>query len=117
STEAAKHEVLAGSELVLCAAAAGIQVLSQNHLTNAKQLKIVADVNAVPPLGIQGVAVNADGVIVENTQIYGIGALAIGQLKYTVQHQLLKQMLAAEKPQVFDFMAAFSLARELVKIA
>lgn len=117
STEAAKQEALAGSELVLCAAAAGMQVLSQNHLANAKQLKIVADVNAVPPLGVQGLAVNGDGVIVENTQMYGIGALAIGQLKYTVQHQLLKQMLAAEKPQVFDFIAAFSLARELVKIA
>ncbi len=117
ATEVAKQEVIAASELVLCAAAAGVEVLNQNHLANAKQLKILADVNAVPPLGIKGVVVSDDGVLVEHTQMYGIGALAIGQLKYTVQHQLLKQMLTADKPQVLEFMAAFSLARELVKTA
>ena len=70
-----------------------------------------------------------DGVQVAGTNIYGIGALAIGQLKYATQHQLLKQMLpqdqekTQDKPQdkpgqkikYLDFMAAFNLARELSK--
>ena len=115
TSEAAKQKVLAASELVLCAAAAGVQVLSQSQLTDAKQLKVVADVNAVPPLGVQGVGVSDDGILVVNTKVYGIGALAIGQLKYTTQNQLLKQMLKADKPLTLEFMAAFNLARELLK--
>lgn len=119
TTDAAKQKVLEQADIVICAAAAGIQVISQEHLAHAKQLKIVADVNAVAPMGVQGVGVSDDGVLIAGTQIYGIGALAIGQLKYTTQHQLLKQMLPSdqpfEKPKYLEFMAAFKLARELLK--
>lgn len=113
TTEAAKSALLAQTEIVLCAAAAGVQVLSTANLTSAKQLKIVADVNAVSPLGIEGVAVGDDGVKIAHSKAVGIGALAIGQLKYLTQHQLLKYMISAEKPQVLEFVAAFNLAREL----
>jgi methylene-tetrahydromethanopterin dehydrogenase len=116
-SEAAKQEVLAQTEIAICAAAAGVQVISDALLVGAKQLKIVADVNAVAPLGIQGVAVGDDGVQIADRQAYGIGALAIGQLKYATQHQLLKAMLSVEKPQVLEFMAAFSLARQLLRAA
>lgn len=119
SNDAKKTDVLAQAEIVICAAAAGVQVISQDHLAHAKQLKIVADVNAVAPSGVQGVDVSSDGVLIAGTQVYGIGALAIGQLKYTTQHQLLKQMLPAndalEKPKYLEFIAAFNLARELLK--
>ena len=119
TTEAAKLNVLARADIVICAAAAGIQVISQKHLTHAKQLKIVADVNAVAPMGVQGVGVSDDGALIAGTEIYGIGAIAIGQLKYQTQHKLLKQMLAVdqpfEKPRYLEFIAAYKLARELLK--
>ena len=114
TTEQAKQQVLANADLVICAAAAGVQVISQGHLQVAKKLKVLADVNAVPPLAVQGVAVDSDGVVIEGSQAFGIGALAIGQLKYLTQQQLLKDMLMAEKPQVLEFMSAFKLARELL---
>jgi methylene-tetrahydromethanopterin dehydrogenase len=114
-----KYKILESTEIAICAAAAGVQVLSKDHLAHAKQLKVVADVNAVAPLGAEGVGVSDDGVLIEGTNIYGIGALAIGQLKYTTQHQLLKQMLPSdqpfEKPKYYEFIAAFKLARELLK--
>ena len=114
SSELAKKQVLESTEIALCAAAAGVQVLSINHLMVAKQLKIVADVNAVAPLGVAGVLVSADGVKIEASAAYGIGAMAIGSLKYTTQQQLLQQMLSADKPQMFEFMAAFKLASALL---
>jgi len=114
TTEQAKQQVLANADLVICAAAAGVQVISQGHLQVAKKLKVLADVNAVPPLAVQGVAVGSDGIVIEGSQAFGIGALAIGQLKYLTQQQLLKDMLMAEKPQVLEFMSAFKLARELL---
>ena len=117
STDAKKTAILAQAEIVISAAAAGVQVITQPQLMLAKRLKIVADVNAVAPNGVQGVDAGHDGVIIAGTQIYGIGAMAIGQLKYATQHQLLKQMLRLEqdKPNYLEFMAAFNLARELSK--
>ena len=114
SSEPAKKQVLESTEIALCAAAAGVQVLSVNHLSVAKQLKIVADVNAVAPLGVAGILVSADGVKIEAIVAYGIGAMAIGSLKYITQQQLLQQMLSADKPQMFEFMAAFKLATALL---
>lgn len=117
STDAKKASVMAQAEIVISAAAAGVQVVTQPQLMLAKRLKIVADVNAVAPNGVQGVDCGYDGVMVAGTQIYGIGAMAIGQLKYATQHQLLKQMLSLDqdKPKYLEFMAAFNLARELSK--
>jgi len=115
-SELTKQDVLSNTDIAVCAAAAGVQVISQTHLKSAKQLKVVADVNAVSPLGVQGVAVDSDGLPIESSQTYAIGALAIGQLKYMTQHQLLKQMLAADKPQVLNFMTAFRLARDLLQM-
>jgi methylene-tetrahydromethanopterin dehydrogenase len=114
SSELAKKQVLESTEIALCAAAASVQVLSTNHLSVAKQLKIVADVNAVAPLGVAGVLVSADGVKIEDSSAYGIGAMAIGSLKYMTQQQLLQQMLSGDKPQMFEFMAAFKLASALL---
>jgi methylene-tetrahydromethanopterin dehydrogenase len=113
SHDALKTNLLANTDIALCAAAAGVQVLSKAQLAESAVLKIVADVNAVPPLGVEGVAVGDDGMQIEKSQVTGIGALAIGQLKYQIQHELLKRMLSTEQPQVFDFMSAYHLAREL----
>lgn len=116
SSDAKKDHVLAQADIVISAAAAGVQVISLQQLTQVTRLKIVADVNAVAPNGVQGVDVSYDGVTLAGTAIYGIGALAIGQLKYATQHQLLKQMLLLdqEKPKYLEFMAAFNLARALL---
>jgi methylene-tetrahydromethanopterin dehydrogenase len=117
STDDKKQAILSSTEIVLCAAAAGIQVVSQKHLSNAKQLKVLADVNAVAPLGIEGVAVDSDGVLLKGSETFGIGALAVGQLKYGTQLELLRKMLSEEKPQVLEFMEAFKLARSLLQAA
>lgn len=119
TTDEKKMDIIAKTDIAICAAAAGVQVLGQAHLAHAKQLKIVADVNAVSPLGAEGVGVSDDGALIEGTKAYGIGAMAVGQLKYITQHQLLKQMMPSdqpfEKPKYLEFMAAFKLARELLK--
>ena len=108
----AKVEVLKNTDVALCAAAAGVQVLSLTQMALAKDLKIVADVNAVPPTGAEGVDVFADGVAIAGTSAFGIGALAIGNVKYKTQHNLLKHMLESEKKQYLDFLSAFEMARK-----
>jgi methylene-tetrahydromethanopterin dehydrogenase len=112
SSDALKAELLKHTEIALCAAAAGVQILSLAQMAQAKDLKIVADVNAVPPAGAEGVDVFADGVAIAGTSAFGIGALAIGNVKYKTQHQLLKLMLASEKTEYLDFLSAFEIARK-----
>ena len=55
SSEADKSSLVSNVDIIFCAAKAGIQVLSSAVLKEAKQLKVAGDVNAVPPLGIEGI--------------------------------------------------------------
>jgi methylene-tetrahydromethanopterin dehydrogenase len=117
SSDADKARLIAHADIVFCTAKAGIQVISADILDDAKQLKVAGDVNAVPPLGIEGIkrshmgeplihAINSKGAV-------GVGALAVGNIKYQLQNILLKLMLETDKPLYLDFRDAFSKAREL----
>ena len=105
---------LADAEIVLSAPKAGMRVVSKAQLAKASKLLVAADVNAVPPSGIEGVEVQDDGKPIPGTQALGIGALAIGNVKYKVQAGLLKRMIEAPKPIYLDFRDAFDLARQIV---
>ena len=113
-SDAAKQTaILLGADAALCAGRAGVQILSKAQLAAAKDLLIVADVNAVPPHGVEGLEVSADGIEVTAHGTLGIGALAIGPLKSNTESGLLRQMIAATKPLSLDFRDAFGLARAL----
>lgn len=113
STEARKTALVQKSEVVLCAGKAGVQILSAAQLRAASGLQVAADVNAVPPAGIEGLDVHADATSI-GTGALGIGALAIGGTKYKTEFGLFRRMIEATKPVAFDFRDAFELARELV---
>jgi len=118
SSEADKVKLVSEVDIIFCAAKAGVLVLSSAVLKEAKQLKVAGDVNAVPPLGIEGIkrndsgaplihAINAQGAV-------GVGALAVGNVKYQLQNELLKLMLKTDKSLYLDFREAFNKARDLV---
>jgi methylene-tetrahydromethanopterin dehydrogenase len=110
---AAVRASLAGADVLLATAAAGVQVVSAEDLGHAKKLKVAADVNAVPPEGIAGVGVMDDAKPLAGTEALGIGALAIGNVKYQTQHRLLVQMRSPEKaPVTLSFAEAFATARQ-----
>ncbi|RCW20826.1 methylenetetrahydromethanopterin dehydrogenase (NADP) [Ciceribacter lividus] len=114
STEDDKRAILTEAEIVLTAAKAGVQVISSEQLQSSEKLLVAADVNAVPPAGIEGLKVNANGEALHG-QAVGIGPLSIGNVKYKTQAGLFARMISAEKPVVFDFQDAFTLARSLAK--
>lgn len=108
STDPLKTDLARKAEIILAAGRAGVQILSKAQLDQAADLKVAADVNAVPPAGLEGVGVKDDG-----STGPGIGALAIGNVKYQVEAGLFREMTKAEKPLYLDFRDAFRLAREL----
>ena len=102
-------------DVVLASGAAGIQLVSEDQLKIATNLKVAADVNAVPPSGVASLDAMQDCTELSSSVsgAVGIGALAIGQVKYQAQSKLLKKMASADKP-VLDFNDALELAREYV---
>ena len=78
---------------------------------------MAADVNAVPPSGVAGLDLmgNCEPIKGSKSGAVGIGALAIGNVKYQTQHRLLQEMREADKPVYFHFERAFEIAREIVK--
>ncbi|WP_029354014.1 NAD(P)-dependent methylenetetrahydromethanopterin dehydrogenase [Bosea sp. 117] len=108
-----KRALLPEAEIVLACGKAGVQILSAEHLSVARRLLVAADVNAVPPSGIAGVEALDDGKQLAGGAL-GIGALAIGHLKYRVQHELLKRMRTTDTALNIGFEDAFTLARSLV---
>ncbi|RZU02728.1 NAD(P)-dependent methylenetetrahydromethanopterin dehydrogenase [Rivibacter subsaxonicus] len=106
---------LAEADVLLAVAAAGVQVVSGEDLAQAGgALKVAADVNAVPPEGVAGVGVMDDGKPLAGTSAVGIGALAVGNVKYQTQHRLLVRMRESDKPVVLGFDEAFEVARAVL---
>jgi methylene-tetrahydromethanopterin dehydrogenase len=113
SDDAKKAAILKDAEAVFAAGRAGVQVLSKAQIAEAKKLLIAADVNAVPPSGIEALAVNANGDELTPNGALGVGALAIGGIKYKTEFGLFQKMTTAARPVSYDFRHAFALAREL----
>lgn len=109
---------LPGMELVFSAAKAGVQVLAAEQLGTAAALRIAADANAVPPSGIAGIGANDRGSAIAASpggRARGLGALAIGDIKYRVHTALLKRMHTAEKPVYLAYEEAYAAACEIVR--
>lgn len=114
TTDAMKRDVAANADIVLAAAAAGKRVLDLAHLADAPGLLLVADVNAVPPSGVEGLDLGDDGKPLSGLAVLGIGPLAIGNIKYKTEAGLFRRMIEAKRPVTLDFRDAFALARQLV---
>jgi len=118
ASDADKARLISNADVVFCTAKAGVQVLNASVLEDAKQLKVVGDVNAVAPLGVEGLGLMDSGEpLVHATNCpgaVGVGALAVGNVKYQLQNTLLEETLIAEKPVYLDFRNAFDGARKLV---
>lgn len=110
TSDEAKTKLLQSATVAITAAPVGVCVLEAKHYKDSSTLRVMADVNAVSPSGIEGVDAKYNGDKVAGTSILGVGALAIGQLKYVTQQKLLQQMLLVEKPVHLDFNQAFNVA-------
>ena len=112
-----KSQYIKTADIVVATGAAGIELLNAELVASAPKLKVAADVNAVPPAGIAGVDAfqNGTAIVGSSSGAVGIGALAIGNIKYQAQNRLLKQMIETDRPVYLHFEHAFEVAREYVK--
>ena len=100
-----------GIDVLLNSGPAGVQMVPKAAWTGAKNLKIAVDLNAVPPLGIEGVEVNDAGVVRDGVTVYG--AFGVGNFK-TKLHKACVTRLFTRNDLVLDAEAIADVARELV---
>jgi methylene-tetrahydromethanopterin dehydrogenase len=113
STEEQKGVLVKDAQALICAGRAGVRILDAAQIGAAKDLLVAADANAVPPAGIEGLDLFAEGSPIGSAAVLGIGPLALGNTKYKAESGLFQRMIAADKVVRFDFRDAFTLAREI----
>ncbi len=100
------------AEIILAAGAGGIQLLTKADIDAATKCKIIADINAIKPLGVEGLGPNDDSIELK-PGVFGIGALAIGKLKIKTEVEMIKRAVA-EPQGLFDYAIAYTIAKEQI---
>lgn len=104
--------LLDGVEILLNSGPAGVQMVPKAAWTEAKALKIAVDLNAVPPLGIEGVEVNDAGAQRNGVTVFG--AFGVGNFK-TKLHKACVAKLFTKNDLVLDAETIADVARSMVK--
>ena len=102
--------VMEDAQLVLNAGGAGICLVPRDAWAGRAGLRAVADLNAVPPLGVEGIEVNDDGV--ERESVRTFGALGVGKLKMKI-HKACIARLFEQNDLVLDAETIAEIALKL----
>jgi len=108
--EDSTRRVLEGAVAALCTGAPGVTLIPEKIWKTNPTLKVLGDVNAVPPLGIECMKSSFDGENIEGKILFG--SSGIGGLKMKV-HRACVERLFERNDQVFDAEAIFDVAKEL----
>jgi hypothetical protein len=100
--------LLEWTQLLLAAGPTGVTLVPRDLWANLSALRAVADVNAVPPAGIEGVEAKDDGTLRHG--IPAFGALGIGGLKMKAHKAAIAQLferndLVLDAEQIYDIAA------------
>ncbi|HXE56681.1 MAG TPA: NADP-dependent methylenetetrahydromethanopterin/methylenetetrahydrofolate dehydrogenase [Gemmatimonadales bacterium] len=112
SEPAQAAEVLEGAEILLNSGPAGVLMVPRAAWARRPGLRVAVDLNAVPPLGIEGIEVNDAGVEREGVVVFG--AFGVGNFK-TKLHKACVARLFERNDLVLDAETIAEVGRELVK--
>ena len=90
---ASTARALEDAGLLISAGAPGIQLVSTQERQAVSTLEVVIDLNAVPPLGIEGVEVTDKATLLDGVVAYG--AIGVGGTKMEIHTAALKRLFRA----------------------
>ena len=108
--ESQSAPALEGAEVLISAGPAGVCLIPRTAWAGLATLRAVADLNAVPPLGVEGVEVQDSGVERDGAIVYG--ALGVGSLKMKI-HKACIARLFERNDLVLDAETIAEVATEL----
>lgn len=100
----------AEAELIVAAGAAGIELLPEVTWRSLTRLKVLIDLNAVPPLGIGAVQVTDKAV--ERHDVICYGALGVGGTKMKIHKAAIAKLFEANN-LVLDTAAIYAIGETL----
>jgi hypothetical protein len=103
-------KALEGRTVVVAAGAAGVTLLPKAARETCPTLKVVVDLNAVPPIGVEGVEVNDKAVQRDGVVCYG--AVGVGDTKMKI-HKAAIARLFERNDQVLDAEQVYALGQTL----
>jgi methylenetetrahydrofolate/methylenetetrahydromethanopterin dehydrogenase (NADP+) len=108
--DAARGQAVKDAQIVFAAGAIGCQLLKASDWQNNPNLELLADVNAQPPLGIEGVEAIDKGKDRSAKRVFG--ALGIGGLKLKLHRGCIGQLFESSEG-LLDAEAIYALAKEM----
>jgi methylene-tetrahydromethanopterin dehydrogenase len=111
--QADKIEILRKADVIMCAGIRGVRIIDKEMLNEVKNIKVLVDINAVPPLGAEGIELKDDMREIA-PGIFAIGALAVGDLKHKLEKEMLREARSGGE-EVYNYNIALPLARKLMQ--
>jgi len=108
--DAARAADVKDANVVFAAGAIGVQLLKASDWQDNPNIEMVADVNAQPPLGIEGIEATDKGK--ERHGKLCFGALGIGGLKLKLHRGCIGKLFESSEG-VFDAEEIYALAKEM----
>ncbi len=112
ATSADAAGVLEGTTLLLNAGPAAVNLVPRSAWAGRQGLRAAADLNAVPPLGIEGIEVTDNAVERDGVTVFG--ALGVGGLKMKI-HKACIARLFERNDLVLDVETIADVAADLTK--
>lgn len=103
-------DALEGRTLIIGAGAAGVVLLKAEVRRTCPTLLVAIDLNAVPPLGLEGIEANDRGTVRDGVICYG--ALGVGGAKMKI-HRTAVAGLFERNDLVLDAVEVYELGRDL----
>jgi methylenetetrahydrofolate/methylenetetrahydromethanopterin dehydrogenase (NADP+) len=100
-----------GAQIVLATGAAGITLLHEKQWQDSPSLELIADANASPPAGIEGVAMGDRGTVSHGKILFG--PLGFGALKLAL-HRACIARLFEQNDLLLDAEEIYALAKTMV---
>jgi methylene-tetrahydromethanopterin dehydrogenase len=112
-TPASKIELLKKADVVMCAGIRGVRLIDKDMLNEVKHIKVLIDINAVPPFGVEGIELK-DDMREMVPGVFTIGALTVGNLKHKLEKEILKEARNNGR-EVYNYNIALPMARQLLQ--
>jgi len=106
----ARAAAIEDANIVFATGAAGVQLLTAEQWQHNKNIEMMADANATPPIGIGGTDMMDKGIIRHGKIIWG--AIGFGALKLALHRACIAKLFEDNK-QVLDAENIFALAKSM----
>jgi methylene-tetrahydromethanopterin dehydrogenase len=112
-TPQSKIDIINKADVIMCAGVKGVRIIDKEMLNGVKNMKVLLDINAVPPFGVEGIELK-DDMREMLPGIFVIGALTVGDIKHKTEKEILRDSRSNGK-EIYNYNTALPMARKMLE--